>query len=484
MHTELWHPARGATGPGAVLSPEAISFATPSMPPLSKTLAPLLKSLVPPQRKRSRRIPPRRRPTTVNNPAWGRSMPAAYASHVRPRFNVTSRTATSARVAGCDLVYRIPSEVAGNITEELFCVIPANPAYWVGTRIAQFAPAYTTYRPLRLTFSYIPQVAVTQDGTVAMGTLWNTAVGSEDIQQSLFTSNGGCLTQCYVPCDTTIQLGSNLQQNLFQLKGALSEKTNPFLFAATMAGASVVPGYFYVTYEYEFKNPIGESWTYNTDSGLAASLLATTPPLPNVSFVLLSQDGRYGPGTVFDVEGTQVFYAGTPVTLSGSSYVRRFMNGQTQGSTALVRALSYDISEASSDRVRINRVVTGNGSSYELPGPSVYTMNNQGAFTVGGAIGQRHGYYFYVEPTATHKGLLGCFSASRNATVVLNIPSSLWSSFDGATVRAQSIANGSAGGNGVWYSGTSPLFTTEYADYTDGGDDVNVIILENTFTFA
>lgn len=276
-----------------------------------------------------------RRPRTVSNPSWGRSLPAAYASHVRPRFNVFSRSATAARVSGCDLVYPIPDSVEAD-GANIFALIPCNPAYWTGTRIAQFAPAYMNYRPLSITFSYIPQVAVTQAGTVFMGTVWNGAAPASNIQQSLVTSNGGCLTQCYVPCDTTINLGSNLPQNLFTLSGALGPDSSPFLFLAGVRGASVIPGYFYVSYTYEFKNPIGQAWDYGRSNVLTGSNIPTESSHPNSSLVLLSQSGAYGPGTIFDLENDGVFYQGTSVTLSPSSYVIEFFNQQA-GQTALAR---------------------------------------------------------------------------------------------------------------------------------------------------
>lgn len=43
-------------------------------------------------------------------------------------------------------------------------------------------------------WEYIPQVAVTQVGSVVMGTLWDTSVQENDLQQTLVTSNGGCIT--------------------------------------------------------------------------------------------------------------------------------------------------------------------------------------------------------------------------------------------------------------------------------------------------
>lgn len=240
---------------------------------------------------------------TVNNPSWGRSLPAAYASHVRPRFNVGARTATSCRVTGCDLVYPIPASVTAG-DDSIFCIIPANPAYWTGTRIAQFAPAYMNYRPISMTFSYIPQVAVTQPGTVFMGTFWNGAAPQGDLQQSLFTSNGGCLTQCYIPCDTRIKLGTNLQYNLYQLNREISPASNPFIFLAGIRGGNVVPGYFYVTYTYEFKNPIGQSWTYERQENVVASDVVVAPN-QNVAVVLQDQMGDLGPGTVLDVESAE-----------------------------------------------------------------------------------------------------------------------------------------------------------------------------------
>lgn len=181
-----------------------------------------------------------------------------------------------------------------------------------------------------MTFSYIPQVAVTQPGTVYMGTFWNGAAPGQDLQQSLFTSNGGMLTQCYVPADTRIQLGANLPQNLFQLNGSLRPESNPFIFVAGMRGGDVIPGYFYVTYTYEFKNPIGQTWFYNR------SVFTTVSNIPsfseqNKSLVLLEPDAGYGPGTVMDIEDeNNVLYNGTTVNLSNSTAIQLFGNSQNK----------------------------------------------------------------------------------------------------------------------------------------------------------
>lgn len=256
--------------------------------------------------------------TPSANRSMTRAMPAAYAAHVRPRFNVSSRTATSAVVSGCDLIYPIPATLAAS-SDTIFAMFPANPAYWMGTRISQFAPAYQNYRPLAFRVSYIPQVAVTQQGTVFMGTLWNEAAPTTNIQQSLFTSNGGCLTQCYVPCDTTVKLGRNLQQNLFTMNESLNPDTCPFVFLAGVRGADVIPGYFYVTYTYEFRNPIGSAWAFNTSGLTTVGALPTLPTYANMTFVLAEQAGGFGPGTQLDLEvdGT-IFYHGSRITLDDS----------------------------------------------------------------------------------------------------------------------------------------------------------------------
>lgn len=262
-----------------------------------------------------------------------RALPAAYASHVRARFNMISRTASSCRCAGTDLIYPIPATVS-SATDTLFAIFPCNPAYWSGTRIAQIAPAYQNYRPIRFHVSYIPQVAVTQPGTVFMGTLWNEGAPVNDIQQSLFTSNGGCLTQCYIPCDTTVSLGSNLQQNLFQMTDSLNPDTCPFLFLAGVRGGEVVPGYFYVTYEYEFKNPIGRAWTFYNSGLTTYGALPDVAQYNNQTIVLTSQLGNFGPGTQLDRESNGVFYHGSPVTTLTSS-TPCILYANTQNNAAL-----------------------------------------------------------------------------------------------------------------------------------------------------
>lgn len=291
-------------------------------------------------RRRVSRRSARRTKTQIPRPVrqQTRALPAAYASHVRARFNMLSKSSSGCRCSGTDLIYPIPATISSS-TDTLFAIFPCNPAYWSGTRIAQIAPAYQNYRPIRFRVSYIPQVAVTQPGTVFMGTLWNEGAPVNDIQQSLFTSNGGCLTQCYIPCDTTVALGSNLQQNLFQMTDSLNPDTCPFLFLAGVRGGEVVPGYFYVTYEYEFKNPIGRAWTFYNSGLTTYGSLPDVAQYNNQTIVLTSQLGNFGPGTQLDRESNGVFYHGSPVTTLVQD-TPCILYANTQNNAALFTSLS------------------------------------------------------------------------------------------------------------------------------------------------
>lgn len=277
------------------------------------------------------------------------ALPAAYRSHVKPKFEIISRSANSLRVTGRDLVYTIPDALQAK-DKNVFAVITANPAYWKGTRVAAFAAAYMNYRPIRMTFSYIPQVSVVQPGTIIYGTLWNGAALPAEFQQTLATSNGGNICQCYLPAESAVTLGSNLQQNLFTLAGDLNATTNPFVFVSAVAGSDVVPGYWMVNYTYEFKNPIGSSWTYEQTFTPDLKEEVKKTNAPNMS-AILGQGvkllggllGQYlGPGTVLDVERVlegpdsneyvpKFYYRGTEVLQDITDKVTGFLFGSGQG---------------------------------------------------------------------------------------------------------------------------------------------------------
>lgn len=182
-----------------------------------------------------------------------------------------AQNGTSVRVAGRDLIYQIPETINTNKTS-ILTVIPCNPAYWLGTRVAALAAGYQNFRPIKFKAHYIPQCAVTQQGNVLAGTLWAMSPNKENLQQTLRTSNGGMLTQCYKQAISNIKLGANLQYNLYRMGGKFDQESNPFVFiaiaiAVTKDDNKINPGYFSIEYEFEFKNPIGNTIQYY-NSGL------------------------------------------------------------------------------------------------------------------------------------------------------------------------------------------------------------------------
>lgn len=381
-------------------------------------------------RRRVSRRSARRTKTQIPRPVrqQTRALPAAYASHVRARFNMLSKSSSGCRCSGTDLIYPIPATVS-NSTDTLFAIFPCNPAYWSGTRIAQIAPAYQNYRPIRFRVSYIPQVAVTQPGTVFMGTLWNEGAPVNDIQQSLFTSNGGCLTQCYIPCDTNVALGSNLQQNLFQMTDSLNPDTCPFLFLAGVRGGEVVPGYFYVSYEYEFKNPIGRAWTFYNSGLTTYGALPDVAQYNNQTIVLTSQLGNFGPGTQLDRESDGVYYHGSPVTTLTST-TPCILYANTQNNAALFTERLEPASEAkvttlslsntsTEDDVELPFELISSGSSITVPANTAiywyYSDDGLWRYSVNKLSSERSvsvpvGARYLLKPTASSVGTFEVFS--------------------------------------------------------------------------
>lgn len=195
-------------------------------------------------------------------------LPAARTKSFKRIFNITSQDGNSMTVKGRDLVYAIPDTLTTTQNTSVITVIPSNPCYWTGTRVAALASGYQNFRPLMFKVSYVPQCAVTQQGNVIAGTLWNTLPSPSNFQQTLRTSPGGMMTQCYKPATTAVTMKSNLQFNLFRCAGKFDQESNPFTYIALAIATvnennqRIIPGYFYVDYAYTFKNPIGYSHVF------------------------------------------------------------------------------------------------------------------------------------------------------------------------------------------------------------------------------
>lgn len=287
-------------------------------------------------KQRRRRVLRKRLPnnrTKRVNVIRGNKIAAASAKSFKKRFTVLRQNGNSVRVTGRDLIYTIPDDLTAPIQDtNVITVIPANPAYWKGTRVSALASGYQNYRPLLFKLTYVPMCAVTQPGNVIGGTIWDDGLDNDNLQQSLRTSNGGFLTQCYVPHTTQIRPKTNLQFNLYRLGGEFSTTSNPFIFVALAIGCKnssnqrVVPGYFYVTWAFELKNPIGNVNTYN-NSGLI--LYKNIEPALNNTIINIDPNSEVPFGAYIDMEeaetdGYVTLYNGTPVEINENTPVWAF----------------------------------------------------------------------------------------------------------------------------------------------------------------
>lgn len=256
-------------------------------------------------------------------------MPAAYTRNFRKEFSILRQTGSSMRIKGRDLIYQIPDVLTSLGDYGIMTVIPANPAYWLGTRMAAIASGYQNYRPIKFNVSYVPQCAVTQQGNVLAGTLWSMSPNDKNIQQTLKTSNGGILTQCYKPARSKIALKTNLQFNLYRMGGKFNQESNPFLYIALSIatidsnGTKINPGYFYVDYEYELKNPIGDTLSYYT-SGLT-QFENYNEEFVNETLINCSLN-NVNPGAILQKDGDVISWNDKPVQIEAKDYVWFFCN--------------------------------------------------------------------------------------------------------------------------------------------------------------
>lgn len=289
---------------------------------------------------------------------------------------------------GEDLI--IPTPDALPVTSQpfpIFLSIPANPLYWKGTRVSGIAAVYQQYRPLRFEVEYVPQVPVTCPGQVIYGTLYNKGVSKESFQQTLMTSNGGGMTQCYLKSHSHVICNKKtLPLTLYNTFDSMNENVaNPFTWCAHYSGqwsgqgqaTTSQPGWVWVRWKYLFSvglgSQSGEVIVYNqTDAelsarnnffagwGVALSFLKEvgTKLLTKIAIVLLEEtdvqvkaglkhlNSKLGIGSTFSVEPASI-------NESLSSNAGTITVRDDAGNT-------YDIPEG----VRV--VIYQNGDTYEV----------------------------------------------------------------------------------------------------------------------
>lgn len=322
-----------------------------------------------------RRLPNNRR--RRRNIIRGRKIAAASAKTFVKKFRMLRQNGNSVRVTGRDLIYSIPDDLTSPIQNtNVITVIPANPAYWKGTRIAALASGYQNYRPIMFKITYIPMCAVTQQGNVIGGTIWDDGIDNDNLQQSLRTSNGGFMTQCYVPHTTRIRPKSNLQFNLYRMGGAFSTTSNPFIFIALAIGCKnssnqrIIPGYFYVTWSFELKNPIGSINNYNNTGLITYNALNTEM---NTTIININPNSEVPFGSYIDIEEKDdeqiALYNGTEIEIANSTPIWGFTSVTKTSNSRMVSKIPITYDGVTTDQVRLG---DGEYNAYAVATDNLY----------------------------------------------------------------------------------------------------------------
>lgn len=243
------------------------------------------------------------RPRVARVPRPLPSIPASYPQRFfRPRFSMRS-VGDEVHIDGMDIV----SPYIGRT--ELDCVIPVNPIYWNGTRVAGVALNYSQYRPMKFKVHFVTFAGTNNNSFVYMGTMWDNPPPGTDLKASLVTSNGGGVTAGYRNLTSDVALGRNLRMNLFDLRDPMSKDSNPFfhLISTGLGGgdatSNAISFTVFVEYSYCFRNPVGSGFVAGSKYSTIADLIGTgvsrqVPDALNEDFVTL-QEFTSGEGITF-----------------------------------------------------------------------------------------------------------------------------------------------------------------------------------------
>lgn len=206
-----------------------------------------------------------------------RTKKIAFATTYAPRkpyFRIKRNRNNSQEIVveGEDLIIPTPNTLPTEAkAAQIFLLVPANPLYWVGTRISGIAAVYQQFRPLGFDVEYIPQVPVTCPGQVIVGTLWNNGSPTQTLQQTLMSSNGGNMRACYEKFHSHVICSKRtLPLNFYNVHDDLALNTsNPFYWMAHYSGAwhsnttptTSQPGWIYVKWKYAFSVGLGNRGT-------------------------------------------------------------------------------------------------------------------------------------------------------------------------------------------------------------------------------
>lgn len=184
----------------------------------------------------------------------------SYRSRAPAAFSYrTSSYATIRNVNGSPQLYIREIFNVDADTSGLSAAIPISPTKWRGTRASALAANYTAFRPISCKVQWQPAVGTSQEGNVAIGTIFDGArLPTGDwagLSQAITASNGGFMVTMWQPAGTSIKLGTSLRDNLYPTY-QINEDEIPFWVVVAASTAKQSAGYVVINLVISLKNPI------------------------------------------------------------------------------------------------------------------------------------------------------------------------------------------------------------------------------------
>lgn len=267
---------------------------------------------------------------------------------IQRNFNDNGKNSS---IRGKDLIIPADNQLVVQ-SSGIYAIIPINPLYWQGTRAKNMAIQFQYYNPINISIEYVPTVSKFQKGTITIGCISNQIVNFNSIQNTLISSTSGESFSCSEFFRKTIALSSLLQQKKLLLSSDVSKESIPFYIVVHLSGVTdnnvlIAPGSFYINYNIKFFNPITETLIYKTENSKQLNQFDSTQQ--NITAILLEQNGKYGVGTIIDIERVNNDYVykynGSEVVLDESRKVT-FFYSSIPGQEIIIKDI-FDVSQFS-----------------------------------------------------------------------------------------------------------------------------------------
>lgn len=290
---------------------------------------------------------------------------------IQRNYNLNNKNSI---IRGKDLIVPADNDLVVQ-SSGIFAIIPINPLYWQGTRAKNMALQYQYYTPNNISIEYVPSVSKFQRGTITIGCISNQIVNSSTIQNVLVSSTSGETFSCCEFFRKQIALNSLLQQRKLLLSAEINKESVPFYIVIYLSGIVdnnklIAPGSFYINYNIKFYNPLAETLNYKTENTKQLNEYDSTQQ--NITAILLEQNGKYGIGTIIDIDkidNEYVYkYNGSEVNLIDDKKVS-FFYASIPGQEATVKDIvdlstfTYATQDTDIDLMQYNELLAINISS-------------------------------------------------------------------------------------------------------------------------